>query len=1005
MPVPAHSSRHALARRLRPRAADAGVSKASMSRFLTLARAALIVVATLAPAARAASPATASAPVPGVPTPEPAAMPALADGSARTIAPGVARRSAKPPASRAVPAVDRYRIGRIPAWVKPVAAALTPSAAIAAGTAGAGFRALLFDRQVMLTRDGQMQDFTRTRMMAIETAALPGVSKAEIAFNPAFQTLTLHEAAVWRDGVRLDRLKDASIQLLRREEGLESEMLTGMQSLLVVLNDVRVGDAVDISYTVTGRNPIFKGHFSENFSLTNSVAMDRLHLRIDSPRALHVRGIRSNVVPEAFAENGLQVLRVDRKDIPAVIEEEGVPPWFKAYPSLHVSDFADWNEVARWADDLFADPGPLGPELTARLDVLAAAATSRQQLASDVLEIVQDEVRYFSASLGESSHRPKPPGRTWSDRLGDCKDKTALLVASLRHLGFDARPALVSTVRNKGIADYLPSHDEFDHVITLLTLDGRRWWLDGTLQKQGRRLETRGYIAYGVVLEVARDTQALTTVEVPKATTAEIEYDQRWDLSKPDAPVVLTATITAHGLAAEGWRGAIAAGGLPRIAQGVAGNYARMAPDIRTLGTAAVADDRDTNTLVLTQSFEVPTYGDYDRGNLTVEAPALDMLDWLRTPREAKREFPWSMGDTHRVVQRVHVISPRALLTQAPRLAEVGDRHFSFTQRTEASDHQADFTFVYERRQAEVLPQELSNYRDRIQAARKLTSPTIRLPLVDFDLLKPELTQAIAGARRAIGTREDALSDAVIGGTASRTLTTAVLQVTGEKSALGAAVLAHRVEEDDALGDYAGTLVDADKGLKIEPSNSDLLYARGLALLAADRPADALAAFDLAQNKAPSELQRASGITQVYLGQPAAAQQRLRDVVEDAVGSERDADLLWLWVAAEHAHRDSGRSALAPYLDTVDATRWPGVLVKHLAGLASADEVLREARKDQRMERLNLVEADFYLGQEALLGGDTAGARTLFQHALDIGATPYLENMLARIELNRMGAK
>jgi len=934
--------------------------------------------------------------------------PAGATQSADPEPAGAAHRATRPAAASAHAVTapgDKYRIGKIPSWVKPVAAALTPSAGIAAGTAGAGFRALLFDRQVMITADGQTQDFTRTRMMAIEPAALPDVSKAEIEFNPAFQTLTLHEATVWRDGVRLDRVKGASIQLLRREAGLENEMLTGMQSLLVVLNDVRVGDAVDISFTVTGRNPIFKGHFSENFSLTNSVAIDHLHLRVDSPRPLHARGIRSDVVPETFAERGLQVLRVDRRDVPAVIEEEGTPPWFKAYPSLHVSDYADWNEVARWADDLFADPGPLGAELTARLDALAAKASSRAQLASDVLEIVQDEVRYFSASLGESSHRPKPPGRTWSERLGDCKDKTALLVAALRHLGFDARPALVSTIRNKGIAAYLPSHDEFDHVITLLTLDGQRWWLDATLQKQGRRLDTRGYVGYGAVLEVARDTQGLTPVEVPPTKVADIDYDQRWDLSRPDAPVRLTTRITAHGLAAEGWRGAVAAGNLPRIAQDLAGGYARSAPDIRAVGSPVVVDDRDTNTFVLTQSYEAPTYGDYDRGTLNVEVPALDMLDWLRVPREARREFPWALGDTHRVVERVHVIAPRPLAPQPAQLAEVGERHFAFTQRSQASDNQADFTFIYERRQAEVLPQELATYRDRIQAARKLTSPTLRLSLVDIEALKPQLAQAVAGVRGVVGPREDALSQAVLAGTASRTLTTAVLQVTGEQSALGATVLAQRVAEDDLLGDYAGTLADADKGLKIAPGNSELLYARGIALLAADRPADALAAFALAQNHSPSELQRATGITQVYLGQPDAARQRLADVVEDAVGSERDNDLLWLWVAAEHARRDSGKAALAPYLDTVDATRWPGVLVRHLAGQASVEDVIRDARKDARMERLNLAEANFYLGQEALVLGNAAIARTLFQRTLAIGATPYLENMLARLELDRMGVR
>ena len=98
------------------------------------------------------------------------------------------------------------------------------------------------------------------------------VSKAELHFNPAFQTLTLHEAAVWRDGVRQDRLHGARIELLRREERLEQSTLTGTQTLLVVMNDVRIGDAVDIAYTVHGANPIFKGRYADNYQLNVRLA-------------------------------------------------------------------------------------------------------------------------------------------------------------------------------------------------------------------------------------------------------------------------------------------------------------------------------------------------------------------------------------------------------------------------------------------------------------------------------------------------------------------------------------------------------------------------------------------------------------------------------------------------------------------------------------------------------------------------------------------------------------
>ena len=100
-------------------------------------------------------------------------------------------------------------------------------------TASPSYRLLLSDVQTRLDAPGEQQQFARSRLVATESASLAEVSKAELHFNPAFQTLTLHEAAVWRDGVRQDRLQGARIELLRREERLEQSTLTGTQTLLV----------------------------------------------------------------------------------------------------------------------------------------------------------------------------------------------------------------------------------------------------------------------------------------------------------------------------------------------------------------------------------------------------------------------------------------------------------------------------------------------------------------------------------------------------------------------------------------------------------------------------------------------------------------------------------------------------------------------------------------------------------------------------------------------------
>jgi lipoprotein NlpI len=902
-----------------------------------------------------------------------------------------------------VPFANGYRIAPRPSWVVNVEAPVR----VAATAQGPGYRFLLSDVQTRLDAPGEQQQFSRSRLVATESSALAEVSKAELYFNPAFQTLTLHEVAIWRDGVRYDRIAGARIELLRREERLEQGTLTGTQTLLVVLNDVRVGDAVDIAYTVHGANPIFKGRFADNFQLHFSAAVDVVHLRIDHPvqRALRAKGIRADVTPEILREGDREVLRVLRRDVPMVRSEDMVPPWYKVWPSLHVSEYADWSEVAHWADELFAGADDLGPELSARIDAWRAQAMPRDQLAATVLEAVQDEVRYFSASLGESSHRPKPAARTFADRLGDCKDKVALLNAMLQRLGFDARPALVSLQRNRGIADYLPGHDQFDHVITRLQLDGQVVWLDPTLQKQGRRLDTRGYSEYGMALVVAPQTQTLSRVNLPATATDGLEFDQTWDVSDLKRAARFTSIIRARGLAAEGWRNAVAAGGSDRLAENIAGSWARVMPGLRAVGAPQVRDDRELNRFEFELHYELPGFGSYERGTLTVEAPALEILDTMVGPREARREMPWLYDQPRQVRQRIRVIAPRRFQSRPPAPQEVGDKHFNLASRMDVSGNTFTLLLSYVRKLDEVLPGDLAAYRERIQAARRMGGTTLRLPLLDADRLQGVFADIERRVERQHGNNADALREIVVRQELELALATEVLEVAGDTSPLAAPVLAKRAMANNLLNRFDATLADIEKAMPLSAQAGELHYARGLALLSLGRADEAVAAMQSAREPGTRGfVTKGLGNALYYQGHYAEAETSFREAMQESSGEDRDFALIWLYLAAER-NTGAGRAAIAPFVEQSDSDRWPGAVVHYLAGRMSQDELLRSARKDKQMERLNLSEAWFYVGQQLLLSGDAEGARRMFQRTVDIGALPYREYAFAQIELKRASGR
>ena len=532
------------------------------------------------------------------------------------------------PAARTATGVrsgEGWRVAPPPAWVVPHAAAVGAPGAPGPLAARGGWHALLIDEQRAIDRDESAGQYLMWRALVTDASGLGSAGRIEVSFDPSYQKLLLHAFAVWRDGRRLDRLADARIELLRREAGLENESIDGRKTLLVILNDVRVGDIVEVSYSILGQNPVHGASHDGALSVGFDMPVDHLFASVTSrsTRRLQVQAVRTDAVPAVQDAGGVQRWQLERAYVAAIQPEEDTPSDFAVYPRVDYSDDADWHEVAAWGTKLFDVDATLGPDLEHRLDAWRASGLKGQALVSAALSLVQDDVRYFSASLGENSHRPKVPARTWADRAGDCKDKTALLVTILQRLGFDAKPALVSSSGRDSLHDLLPGHDAFDHAIVRLRLDGRTWWLDGTMTSQATRLDTRALPAVDWALVVEPDTRALEAVKAPPVDGDLVTYDHEWDTSDTSKPARLQLTVTTRGDMAEGYRATIASGHLHELVEAITAHYRTRFPDYRPIGEPVVQDDRAENRLSVRIEGEVPLLGDLHDGALSLETQSV----------------------------------------------------------------------------------------------------------------------------------------------------------------------------------------------------------------------------------------------------------------------------------------------------------------------------------------------------------------------------------------------
>lgn len=127
------------------------------------------------------------------------------------------------------------------------------------------------------------------------------------------------------------------------------------------------------------------------------------------------------LTPQESVENDVRRLLFEERALAAPRPEPLTPPDVIAYRSIQFSEFSSWAEVSDWARQLFQSSEPLSEEL--RAVVAGLKDKTPEERVVGALEYVQSQIRYFSVSLGESSHRPAQPNKVAANRMAIAKTR------------------------------------------------------------------------------------------------------------------------------------------------------------------------------------------------------------------------------------------------------------------------------------------------------------------------------------------------------------------------------------------------------------------------------------------------------------------------------------------------------------------------------------------------------------------------------------------------------
>lgn len=490
---------------------------------------------------------------------------------------------------------DELVYGPPAAWVQAVA---TPK--VGAMTE-APVRVIYQNRQLQFAQN-TAASFIDSYIQAQTPEGLSAIGSLNLPWRSDLDVLTIHKVHLLRGDKVIDVLASGqAFTILRREDRLEYSMLDGVLTASLQPAGIEVGDILNIAFTLE-RTQTVLGSPDFSYSDLDLVRIDKLDMRATWEKPTAIRW---------FATPEVKGIKESRKgprtevtwsatDLGPITQPTNVPYRFQIRRRIDFSATRSWSELSKRVAPLFASASTLKPDspLLKEAAAIRAAHATAETRAGAALRLVQDRVRYVFLGMNEGALVPTAADVTWSQKFGDCKAKTALLLALLRELSIEADPVMVNSVAGDGLDKVLPMGIVFDHVLVRARIDGREYWLDGT-DKGDTRLEFLNTPNYYWGLPVRTAGNELVPMTPKPLREPQIDIRIHIDASKgvyANAPFSMESTL--RGDFATGLRTELAK--LPRAEQDRAmRDYWSRQYDFVTIKSVASSHDQVTGAFTM----------------------------------------------------------------------------------------------------------------------------------------------------------------------------------------------------------------------------------------------------------------------------------------------------------------------------------------------------------------------------------------------------------------------
>ncbi|HEX8038766.1 MAG TPA: DUF3857 domain-containing protein [Chryseosolibacter sp.] len=493
----------------------------------------------------------------------------------------------------------------------------------------------------------------------VSEQGLSVASSVNETFDPSYQKLTFHTLNIVRNGIKINKMNADKIELIRREEEMDRAVYDKSLSAVYNIPDVRVGDVVEYSFTIKGSNPVFNAHAFGNFYFQYGVPVKKFahRLIVNSRRPLQFKAYGDTGELTESEAGTLKNYEWVREAVPALLKDDMLPSWFNPFPHVQYTDFRSWQEVKSWALRVFDLKESDDHTLKGVIERIQHKGKPEEKI-KECIRIAQAEIRYLSFSDGIHGYRPHPPDAVYSQKYGDCKDKSFLLSYLLNRIGIESSPALVSTEDGQILNDILPNPWAFNHCVVQFDFNDSTYWIDPTLTSQVGPLKDYLFPSYknALVINTARD--GLDSIPFGNKRSM-IKVQEEYSMDKVGGYVSLEVKSEFYGDEADDMRNYFQTSTKQQIHKNYLNFYARDYSEIEMKKDVEFQDNQAENVITSTEEYLIKNFWTLDEDRRkTASTYARVLSSYLSKPDTKLRTMPLAVSYPLQVTQTIKIRLP-----------------------------------------------------------------------------------------------------------------------------------------------------------------------------------------------------------------------------------------------------------------------------------------------------------------------------------------------------------